>query len=397
MNPEFFRNNRQRLRRTLKKGIIALSAHSLVQRVNDMPYPFEQESNFFYLTGIVEPDWLLIMNCSTDEEWLIAPHVPELVRIFDGGLSASEATSISGVSTILSAPEGRKLLKKLGVSRQEVGVVMPPPSRAHDAFPNPSGARLATRLKRAGCTLKDIRLDLGRLRAIKSSAEIEALREAAAITMKAFERAKGQLPNLSTESQLQAEFDYTFLRSGSAHAYDPIVASGERACTLHYRANNQPFPKNGLVVIDIGAKYHGYCADVTRTYAIGTPTAREVAVHAAVERAHYEIIARLKPGLSVLEYSQAVDEIMQRELKLLGLLNIPSDYRRYFPHAISHGLGIDVHDSLAAPTHFKPGMVLTVEPGIYIPEEGIGVRIEDDIFITETGTLNLTASLPTSL
>jgi len=142
---------------------------------------------------------------------------------------------------------------------------------------------------------------------------------------------------------------------------------------------------------------NGYCADVTRTYAVGAPTDRQKAVHAAVESAHHKIIALLGPDKLVKDYHQQVDGIMIKALKSLGLYSKPSDYRKYFPHAISHGLGIDVHDSLGSPTHFKPGMVLTVEPGIYIPEEEIGVRIEDDILITETGIENLSGALPTSL
>ena len=175
------------------------------------------------------------------------------------------------------------------------------------------------------------------------------------------------------------------------------MASGKNALTLHYSKNNDSLPKNGLVLIDAGARYKGYCTDITGTYAIGASTERQKAVHAAVEKAHHAIIALLGPGKSVKEYHEQVDAIMIDALKSLGLYNKPEDYRKYFPHAISHGLGIDVHDPLGNPTHFQPGMVLTVEPGIYIPEEKIGVRIEDDILITQTGIENLSGDLPTGL
>jgi len=141
----------------------------------------------------------------------------------------------------------------------------------------------------------------------------------------------------------------------------------------------------------------GYAADITRTYAIGTPSRREKDVHAEVEQAHQAIIDLIKPETSVKEYMAAVDDIMKQALRNLNLLKTPDDFRRYFPHAISHGLGIDVHDSLGGFKAFQPGMVLTVEPGIYIPEEGIGVRIEDDILVTKDGNKNLSAALPTSL
>jgi Xaa-Pro aminopeptidase len=203
------------------------------------------------------------------------------------------------------------------------------------------------------------------------------------------------------EYEIEAAFTHAFRSNGATgHAYDPIVAGGKNACTLHYNDNNMALPKNGLVLMDIGARVGGYAADITRTYAIGTPTQRQKDVHAAVESAHHAIITLLRPGASVIEYHDSVDAIMKEALIGLGLMQSVDDtkaYRTYFPHAVSHGLGIDVHDGLGRPETFQPGMVLTVEPGIYIPSEGIGVRIEDDILITDTGHRNLSAALPTSL
>jgi Xaa-Pro aminopeptidase len=203
---------------------------------------------------------------------------------------------------------------------------------------------------------------------------------------------------MSHEYMVEAEFSHYFRsRGATGHAYEPIVASGKNACTLHHIDNAAEVKNNALLLIDIGASVDGYPADITRTYAVGKPNDRQKAVYTAVETAHYQIIDLLKPGLKVKDYSDRVDEIMKKALDSLGLLKKESDYRRYFPHAVSHGLGIDVHDSLGGPEVFVAGMVLTVEPGIYIPEEGIGVRIEDDILITKTGHENLSAALPTSL
>ena len=207
-----------------------------------------------------------------------------------------------------------------------------------------------------------------------------------------------KLSTLKYEYEIEAILNAAFRKTGAhGHAYDPIVAAEKNACTLHYVQNNDKLPKNGLVLIDAGAKFSGYAADVTRTYAIGTPTARQSAVHHAVEKAHQEIISLVRPGLKISEYSERVDEIMKAALKSLNLLSAPEDYRRYFPHAISHGLGIDVHESLGGSETFKPGMIFTVEPGIYIPEESIGVRIEDDILVTDDGHRVLSEALPTGL
>jgi Xaa-Pro aminopeptidase len=149
--------------------------------------------------------------------------------------------------------------------------------------------------------------------------------------------------------------------------------------------------------MDMGASYGGYAADISRTYVKGQPTKRQLEVYAAVEAAHQRIISLVEPMFSVEAYQVAVDKIMSEALSSIGLQSDKDGRRRYFPHAISHGLGIDVHDSLGAPKYFAENMVLTVEPGIYIPEENIGVRIEDDILVTSSGHKNLSAGLSTGL
>ena len=164
--------------------------------------------------------------------------------------------------------------------------------------------------------------------------------------------------------------------------------------------NDDKLRPRELLLLDIGARVDGYAADITRTYAVGEPTKRQIEVHEAVETAQKEIIGLLQPNLSVEQYQKDVDRVMSKALQSLGLMHGVDDeknYRKYFPHAVSHGLGVDVHDSLGGPRMLVPGMVLTVEPGIYIPEEKIGVRIEDNILITEKGHVNLSARLSSSL
>ena len=254
-------------------------------------------------------------------------------------------------------------------------------------------------LKRIFDSVQYCDLLVNELKAIKQPEELARMRAAAKLTCSAFADVRAKLDELKTEAEVEAEFTYRFHRVGAKHAYEPIVAGGANACTLHYRVNKDKLRSRDMVLIDIGARTDGYSADVTRTYCLH-PTKRQKAVHAAVESAHKSIIALLAPGLPIAEYIDAVDAIMKQALHSLGLLDDVNDaemYRKYFPHAISHGLGIDPHDSLGRPRYFETGMVLTVEPGIYIPEEGIGVRLEDDILITPTGHENLSAALPTSL
>jgi len=364
-----------------------------------MAYLFTQESNFLWLTGIYEPTWQLILDGKNRRSYLVEPPISDTTRIFEGAADAEYIKKISRVDEVIQPKDAQVLIKKLSQEYDTVYSLGPDPRRDHfDFMLNDGPITQWNELQHQFKVVKDMRPILAKKRAIKSKYEITSMKKAIDISIDGLRSLKNNLKEQHYEYQLEAQLSHTFRYAGAqGHAYDPIVASGANACTLHYTKNNDALPKNGLVLIDAGARVNGYCADITRTYAIGTPTKRQIAVHAAVEKTHHAIIALLGPEKSVKEYHEQVDVIMIEALKSLGLYKKPADYRKYFPHAISHGLGVDVHDSLGAPTHFKPGMVLTVEPGIYIPEEGIGVRIEDDILITKTGIENLSGDLPTSM
>lgn len=382
--------------RRISQDVFIIAGNSLVQRANDAAFPFAQDANFWYLTGINEPDWMLIIEGK--KSILVAPLSDEVHEVFNGSLSFDHARTVSGVETVMSKAEGEAYLKELSRKHDCVATVTEDPHQGHYGFAsNPGPLEALTNVRQQFKEIVDCRADILALRAIKHPEEIEAIRQAVRATTDAFEHVKRTLPQYKYEYHLEAEFTYAFMKRGMHHAYDPIVASGANACTLHYGKNDCELPVNGMVLIDIGAQLRGYCADITRTYAIGTPSKREQAIHAAVEKAHHEIIALIQPGVSLEDYSNQVDTIMKAALKGLGLLEEPGNYRKYFPHAVGHGLGVDVHDSMGGYKEFMPGMVLTVEPGIYVPEEGIGVRIEDDILITELGNENLSTSLPTAL
>ena len=397
MNRDFFRRNRQSLMGKIDSKLVVVAGNVALQRSNDAAFAFAQEANFWYLTGINDAQWRLVI---TDEKsWLIAPDIDEIHRIFDGGLSHSDAQEISGVDEVISFQDGETLLATLLQTHEQVGSLGSDPHEEYYDFSlNPGPIVLLEFLRKQGATVEDIRRPLARLRAIKQPAEIAVMRQAIAVTIAGFERIKDKLDTYHYEYEIEADFTHAFVSAGaSGHAYDPIVAAGKNACTLHYVKNQAKLTPGEFVLLDIGASVDGYAADISRTYAYGDISDRQRAVHAAVEQAHLAIIELLRPGLVIAEYFAAVDDIMKRALTSLDLLETESDYRKYFPHSISHGLGIDVHDSLGGPKELQVGMVLTVEPGIYIPEEGIGVRIEDDILITETGHENLSQKLSTSL
>lgn len=392
----FFTDNRARVALQCD-GVVVLTAYASVQLTGDMAVPFHQESNFWYLTGIEESGWQLVIT--PQKSWLIAPDVSEIHRVFDGGLSFDEAQRISGVDEVVDAKEGKELLVTLAAKYKTAYSIDRHPHQKYFSFtPNPAPAKLWRSLMRRFRTVHDMRRLLSTLRAIKQPVEVDAIRQAVDLTVEAFSTIKPRLPQLTHENQIEAEFTHAFRYGGARHAYDPIVASGRNACTLHYLENSAKLNRSDMVLLDIGAQIGGYSADITRTYAVGGALSdRQRAVHEAVCRAHNQIIDLLHPGLTFAEYQQRVDAIMMAELETLDLIHGDSDYRRYFPHAISHGLGVDVHDSLGGFETFQPGMVLTVEPGIYIPEESIGVRLEDNILITDTGSTNFSKALSLEL
>ncbi len=401
LDKTFFSTNREHTYDALKGGILAVPAYTQMQRSHDAAFGFEQEANFWYLCGIDYPDWWLLLDGKRRRAWLVAPDMEKHQELFDGSLSYVEAQKISGIDDIISQREADSWLRQAARLHPLAYIVDYPSHASYFGFSlNPATRDLRDKLTRIFTKVDDFRPELAKLRAIKQSVEVDAMQAAVDLTMKAYDEVKAQFADYKAEYEIEADFTSYFRRHGAAgHAYDPIVAAGANACTLHYGRNNTKLKKGQLVLIDVGARHHGYAADITRTYAYGVVTKRQQQVHEAVEQAQREIIELIEPGLSIETYHEAVDSIMQQALIELKLIADKKDeaYKKYFPHAVSHGLGIDVHDALGRPRTLQPGMVLTVEPGIYIPEQNIGVRIEDDILVTAKGYKNMSAKLSTAL
>lgn len=378
---------------------LILTAYDEMQLSADMAAPFRQQSAFLWMTGISHPQWRYLEIAGV--EYLVYPDVTETQALFDGGLSREEAMQRSGISQVIDRKRATALLNDAAKTYEKIYALGADPYQKYHSFtPNSAQKYLMKQLAPLFPETDDCWPIIKKCMALKDEAALTATKEAVAVTCSAFQAVKEKLKanTYNYEYEIEADLCHAFRYAGTqGEAYETIVASGLNACTLHYSTNAMALQKNSLVLIDAGALVDGYAADITRTYAVGTPTERQKAVHAAVEAAHQAIIQSLRPGLSFKEYESIVDATMKNALNTLGLLNKPSDYRKYFPHAVSHGLGLDVHESLGGHKTLVPGMVLTVEPGIYIPEEGIGVRIEDDILITDTGYSNLSGDLPTSL
>lgn len=397
MLSSFFAANRLRLANT-KQGLYVIGGYVSMQQSGDMAAAFLQEGNFWWLTGIEEPGWTIIIDGFRQRSVLVAPARSRMSEVFDGGLSYDDMLKISGANEVIRSDEFEAYLR--GLAKKHTVAYTVYDKTPYEFTVNPIQKDLHGTLERIFPSVQLCNDTLKKLRAIKQTDEITAIKKAVRLTVESFEHVKTGLANYSHEYVIQAEFDHRFGRVGATHAYAPIVAAGNNACTLHYGKNEAKLRANQLVLMDIGARIDGYAADITRTYVKGGATKRQREIHQAVEAAHYEIIKMLEPQLPVEEYIRGVDACMKQALINVGLIKSDKDdagYRKYFPHAISHGLGVDVHDSLGGAKYFQDGMVLTVEPGIYIPEEGIGVRIEDDILITKTGHLNLSSKLSTAL
>lgn len=398
MDQTFFTHNRHALLKKLQTGAtVVVAGYREMQQTHDLAAPFVQESNFWYLSGITAPDWWLMIE-SSGTSFAVAPELDAVKQTFDGSLSPADAKAMSGVTRVIGRDEAMTMLRASARTHSLVYTV-DQPKFIHDRAGfhlNPALRDMRQLLERTFTRVDDCSTELATLRTIKQPEEIAAIGKAVAITVGAFRKMKQELKTYKSEYEAEAKLTYEIRKSGAeGHAYQPIAAGGVRACTLHYVRNSAILARRELLLLDAGARVNGYSADISRTYSVGRPSGRSVAVHDAVREAQAAIIRELRPGVGFVEYQRIVDTIMTKALKTLKL--DPGKLHDYMPHAIGHGLGVDVHDVLAGYDSLQPGMVLTVEPGIYLPEERIGARIEDDIVVTDKGPRNLSAALDTHI
>lgn len=402
---EFFTANRQKLLERRSQDVpIVLTANGLVQRAGDSGFPFRQDSNFWYLTGLQDAELVVVITPTS--EFIILPERSSILDVFDGAINNQQLIDTSGIEKIYDYQTGWEVLRTLAVKHQKLYTALYKGyDDRHNLYFNPTKPRLVSQLKKlhSDMTLLDIRRDLAHLRMIKQAQEIAAIEAAIKVTGDSLQAVmtKGWAKQWTNEADIERELTYQFAHGGSKqHAYPPIIASGKNACTLHYSANQAEVETDQLLLIDAGAEYSMYAADITRMYAPGVPTERQQAVFDAVSDVQKLIIGLLKPGLKMRDIEDKVERAIGKQLKALGLIKAATDrtaIRKYYPHSFSHHLGLDVHDAADYDIKLKSGMVITVEPGIYIEDEAIGVRIEDDVLITDTGCRVLSADLPSRL
>ena len=412
LNPEIFIKNRLRFIKEMKPKSIAIFVSNDEVPVNgDALYPFKQNSDLFWLSGITQEESMIILFPDNPDpkfrEVLVLTRPNELKEKWDGKrLRISEAQNISGIKTIIWLDSLEGLLQGW-IHLAETIYLDSNENDRKASFLRTRDYRYIDEIKsryplhqygRAASIMKD-------LRGIKTALEIEVLQKAIDITDNAFRRLLGFIKPGVMEYEIEAEIWHSFLsQRATGTAYGSIIASGDRARTLHYVSNDQECKNGELILMDFGAEYGGYNADLTRTVPVnGKFTRRQKTVYNACLHLHDYAKSLLKPGISIIDYTDKVGEEATQQFLKIGLLK-KSDvknedpenkaYRRYLYHGISHHLGIDVHDLGTRTEPIKAGMVFTVEPGIYIEEEQTGVRIENNVWITRNGNKDLMKNIP---
>jgi Xaa-Pro aminopeptidase len=409
---DLFKHNRENFRKHLKpKSIAVFNSNDIMPTNADGTMRFRQNNDLFYLSGIDQEDSILVVFPDfPDEKFrevLFLKETSELIATWEGHkYTKEEAREVSGIQTIIWNSEFHKIFYTLMAEAEHVYLNSNEHIRA-DVVVETRDARFVKACQQQYPLHKYERLTpiMYQLRAIKSEKEIELLQHACDITENAFTRVLKFIKPGVMEYEIEAEYIHEFLRHRSrGFAYEPIVASGANACVLHYVENKAECKAGELILMDVGAEYANYNADMTRTVPVsGRFTERQKAVYNAVLRVKREAYNLLRPGNTIKEYHEEIGKIMEAELIGLGLLNKKEVenqdkdkplFRKYFMHGTSHHLGLDVHDVGNVYRKFEEGMVFTVEPGIYIKEEKLGIRLENNIVITENGVHDLMQNIP---
>ncbi len=411
-NQLFIKNRAKFVAQMKPKSIAVFNSNDVFTTGADGTLPFHQHRDIFYLSGVDQEESILVLFPDAldkkHREIIFVKETNEHIAIWEGAkLNKEQATKTSGIETVYWLSDFDKVFFDLMTEAETV------------YFNTNEHYRQAVELEtREDRFIKKVKADfpahnsaksfpiLESIRGVKEQTELDLLQTACDITEKGFRRILDFVKPGVMEYEIEAEFMHEFLRNRSkGFAYTPIIGSGYNACVLHYIENNQQCKAGDMLLMDVGAEYANYSSDMSRTVPVsGRFTDRQRAVYNAVNRVKDEATKMLIPGTIWAEYHKEVGKIMTSELLGLGLIdkadvqnedkNWPA-YKKYFMHGTSHHMGLDTHDYGALKTPMKANMVFTVEPGIYIPEENMGIRLEDDVVIQEKGDpFNLMRNIP---
>ena len=413
LTSNFYSNNRANFIDSISKGGIAVFNSNDIYPISaDSTMPFQQHRDIFYLTGIDQEETILLLfpdaKNTNHREILFVKKTNNHIKVWEGEkLSMKKAANISGIKTVLWTDDFKKLFTKLLKEAKAIYVNTNEHYRANIETQTREDRFIEwSKLNFPNHPHKKSNLILQNLRSIKHNEEISQIKKAIDISEKGFRRVLNFVKPGVWEYEIEAEFSFIFIKNCSrGFAYSPIIASGYNNNTLHYTQNNSQCQSGDLILMDVGAEYGNYSSDITRTIPVsGRFNSRQRAVYDVVLKILEESMQLLTPGTLIKEYNMEVGKLVTSALIDLGLLDKNDSmltdlknpaYKKYFMHGISHHLGLDTHDYGLIEEPIQPNMVLTVEPGIYIPAEGFGIRIEEAVVVQKKGVpLNLTKSIP---
>ena len=408
----YIKNRKKITERMEPKTLAVFNSNDIYPISADSTIPFQQHRDILYLSGVDQEESILVLfpgaSNPAHKEILFLKETSELIAIWEGEkLTKQTAFETSGIKTVYWLQQFPTIFKQL--MAEATGIYLNTNEHLR------ASTEVETREDRF---IKKVKIDypthqvhksapiMHKIRSVKESIELELMQKACKITEAGFRRLLGYIKPGVWEYEIEAELAHEFLRNRSkGFAYTPIVASGKNACVLHYIENNQQCKDGDVILLDVGAEYANYSSDLTRCIPVnGRFTPRQKAVYNAVLHVKKEAEKLLVPGTIMAEYHKQVGHLMEEQLVNLGLISTQDianqkpewpAYKKYFMHGTSHFLGLDTHDVGLWHEPIQAGMVFTCEPGIYIPEEGLGIRLEDDLVVQETGApFNLMKDIP---
>lgn len=392
---EIFNERRERLNNQLENNEIMII---FAASQSDYPRYFRQDSNFLYFTGLEIPEAVFVQRKIRDQlqtMLFIERGIPEM-EVWEGKkLTQKKAAEISGINSVFFLDElERKISFYLsGMQKCYLNLNkndLQKPLNKQQLFAQKITAYFPN------LRIEDTLSKISPLRAVKDNHEIKKMQKAIDVTGEGIAAMMENAAPGMMEYELEAHLLFVSKKAGFKHlGFHPIIASGVNAATLHYHQNNSKIGKNDLILMDLGLACDGYCSDITRTFPVsGKFTKRQREVYLEVLNVNKEIISLVKPGISLSELNSKTVELITEALFRLKLIKNKNEYFKYYMHSVGHHLGMAAHDVGPRETALQAGNVITIEPGIYIPKEKIGVRIEDDILVTKTGFKNLSEKIP---
>jgi Xaa-Pro aminopeptidase len=401
MESYFFERNRSRLKELLPdESLTILFAGKAPQKSADEHYPFVPNRNFYYLTGVTDQNVILVLKKSGslfEETLFIEKADPVMEKWVGKTVSKEEAKSLSGIKDIKYVDSFESFVAGNFFTNQAKHVCLDLERRGWSGAPtNKSLFAKHIREHYPHVTIHNVYPEISELRVFKTPEEIQKIKEAIAITKEGIYNVLKNAKSGLMEYQLEAHFDFTLKSHGIRnYAFNTITASGKNATVLHYEHNNAQTNSGELVLLDLGAQKDYYNADISYTFPVdGKFSDRQKELYNIVLKALKETTALIKPGLEYAELDKHAKKVLAEECKKIGLIQEDSEISKYYYHSVGHFLGLDTHDVGSYKDRIlEPGMVITIEPGLYIEDESIGIRIEDDILVTEDGFENLSKDI----